>query len=76
MKEILEIMIQNLVVEKQAVSVAEIQKEDTIHFEVRVSQKDMGKVIGKQGRIAQAIRTVMKAVGMKENKKVTIEFIG
>lgn len=76
MKEILEIMIQNLVVEKQAISVTETQKEDSIHFEVKVSQKDMGKVIGKQGRIAQAIRTVMKAVGMKENKKVTIEFIG
>ena len=44
-------------------------------YEVRVAQKDMGRVIGKKGKIAQSIRTVMKAVAAKENKKVVVEFI-
>ena len=44
-------------------------------FEVKVAESDMGKVIGKEGRIAKAIRTIMKSVASKENKKVSIEFI-
>ena len=44
-------------------------------FEVKVAEKDMGKVIGKEGKIAKSIRTVMKAVGSKERKKVSIEFM-
>ena len=46
-----------------------------IVFEVKVAQSDMGKVIGREGRIAKAIRTIMKALATKEGKKVTIEFI-
>lgn len=76
MKEILEIMIRNLVEDTQAVSINEIEKEKSIVFEVRVSEKDMGKVIGKQGRIAKSIRTVIKAIAAKEDKKINIEFIG
>ena len=53
-----------------------MEGEKTIIFEVRVAQEDMGKVIGKEGRIAQAIRTIMKALAAKESKKVSIEFIG
>ena len=48
----------------------------SVVFEVKVAENDMGKIIGKQGRIAKSIRTVMKAVASKEHKKATVEFIG
>lgn len=76
MKEIIETIIENLVEDKQAVSVNEVQGEKTIVYEVKVAETDMGKVIGKQGKIAKAIRTLAKAIAAKEQKKVTIEFIG
>ena len=76
MKEILQTIISNLVDDKQAIEIKEVDGEKSIIFEVKVAEKDMGKVIGKQGRLAQSIRTVMKAVAGKEQKKVTIEFIG
>ena len=76
MKEILQTIISNLVDDKQAIEIKELDGEKSIIFEVKVAEKDMGKVIGKQGRLAQSIRTVMKAVAGKEHKKVTIEFIG
>ena len=76
MKEILQTIISNLVDDKQAIEIKELDGEKSIIFEVKVAENDMGKVIGKQGRLAQSIRTVMKAVAGKEQKKVTIEFIG
>ena len=76
MKEIIETIIENLVENKQAVFVNEVQGEKTIVYEVKVAETDMGKVIGKQGKIAKAIRTLAKAIAAKEQKKVTIEFIG
>lgn len=76
MKEILETIILNLVDDKEAVEIKEEDSEKSVTFEVKVAESDMGKVIGKQGRVAQSIRTVMKSVAGKENKKVTIEFIG
>lgn len=75
MKEMLEIMIKNLVASPDQVQITEDQKENVIQFHVKVADSDMGKVIGKQGRIAKAIRTVAKAIATKENKKVNIEFI-
>lgn len=75
MKEILETMIKNLVEDEASVSIEEIAQDSEIKFEVRVNEKDMGRVIGKKGKIAQSIRTVMKAIAAKENKKVNIEFI-
>ena len=75
MKEILEVMIKNLVEDKDSVSINEVAQNSEIKFEVRVNEKDMGRVIGKRGKIAQSIRTVMKAIAGKENKKVNIEFI-
>lgn len=75
MKEILEVMIKNLVEDKDSVSINEVAQDSEIKFEVRVNEKDMGRVIGKKGKIAQSIRTVMKAIAGKENKKVNIEFI-
>ncbi len=75
MKEILEAMIKNLVQDTDSVSIEEIQQEKEIKYEVRVNSDDMGRVIGKRGKVAQAIRTVMKAVAAKENKKIIVEFI-
>ena len=76
MKDILEMIILNLVDDKEAVEIKEVNEEKSIVFEVKVADGDMGKVIGKQGRLAKSIRTVMKAVAMKEQKKVSVEFIG
>ena len=75
MKEILETIINNLVDDKDSVSINEIDGEKSIVFEVKVAESDMGKVIGKQGRIAKSIRTVIKAIATKEHKKVTVEFL-
>ena len=76
MKEILQTIIENLVDDKSAVSINEIEEGKTIVFEVKVAETDMGKVIGKQGKIAQSIRSIMKAVATKEHKKISVEFIG
>ena len=76
MKDILETVIKNLVSNKDAISVKEIEGEQSITFEVRVDESDMGKVIGKEGKIPKAIRTIMKAVAAKEGKRVNVEFIG
>ena len=76
MKDILQTIILNLVDDKETVEIKELGEEKSIVFEVKVAQKDMGKIIGKQGRIAKAIRTVMKAVATQEQKKVSVEFIG
>ena len=76
MKEILETIILNLVDDKNSVEIKEIDGEKTIIFEVKVAQGEMGKIIGKQGRLAKSIRTVMKAVATKEQKRISVEFIG
>ncbi len=75
MKEILETIILNLVDNKEEVSIMEKDEEKTISYEVKVAAEDMGRVIGKQGRTAKAIRMVMKSVAGKEHKKVVIEFV-
>ena len=76
MKETLTTIIKSLVTDESAISINEIEGEKTVTYEVRVAQSDMGKVIGKDGRIAKAIRTIMKALAAKDSKKITIEFIG
>ena len=75
MKEILETIIATLVSNKESISINQIDGEKSIIFEVKVAESDMGKIIGKQGVIAKSIRTIMKAVASKENKRVSIEFI-
>lgn len=75
MKEIIEIILLNLVDNKDAVEVKEVEGEKSIVFEVKVANEDMGKVIGKQGRLAKSIRTVVKSIGAREHKKVSVEFI-
>ena len=76
MKEILKTIIASLVDNKDAIEINEVDGEKSVVFEVKVAENDMGKVIGRQGKIAKSIRTVMKAVAAKEHKKVTVEFIG
>ena len=76
MKEILQTIVANLVDNKEAVEINEIAGTQSVVFEVKVAEGDMGKIIGKQGKIAKSIRTVMKAVAAKEHKKATVEFIG
>ena len=75
MKESLELIITSLVSEPSEVSINEKDGERDVTFEVRVKDTDMGKVIGKEGRIAKAIRTIMKSIAAKEGKRVNIEFI-
>ena len=76
MKDILQTIILNLVDNKEAVEIKEQEGKKSVVFEVKVAESDMGKIIGKQGRLAKSIRTVMKAVASKEQKRVTVEFIG
>ena len=75
MKQILETIIKNIVENKDAVSINEKEEADKITYEVKVDNKDMGRVIGKQGKVANSIRTLMKALGAKDKKKVTVEFL-
>lgn len=75
MKEVLELIITNLVDNKEEISIEETANNNNIDYKVKVSKDDMGKVIGKQGRVARSIRTVMKSVSAKEGKKVNIEFV-
>ena len=75
MKELVQIIAKSLVDNPEAVEVKEIVGEQSIILELKVAQEDMGKVIGKQGRIAKAIRTVVKAAAMRENKNVVVEII-
>ena len=76
MEDVLKAIISNLVEDTNAVEIKRIDGEKTVTFEVKVADGDMGKVIGKQGRLAKSIRTVMKAIANKEHKKVSVEFIG
>lgn len=76
MKETLTTIIKSLVTDESAISINEVEGEKNVTYEVRVAEGDMGKVIGKEGRIAKAIRTIMKAQAAKDSKKITIEFIG
>ena len=72
MKELVEVIAKALVDDPDSVAVSERQDGRTTVIEVRVADSDMGKVIGKQGRIAKAIRSVVKAAAAKEDKKVTV----
>ncbi len=75
MKEVLELIAKALVDDVDAVSVTEVEGEQSVILELRVAEGDMGKVIGKQGRIAKAIRTVVKAAASREDKRVVVEII-
>ena len=75
MKELVEYMAKSLVDNPDKVSVNEVDGEQSLILELKVAPEDMGKVIGKQGRIAKAIRTVVKAAAVKQHKRVIVEII-
>ena len=72
MEELVRTIARSLVDEPEEVDVRTVEGEEGIVIELRVAENDMGKVIGKQGRIAKAIRTVVKAVATRENRKVSV----
>lgn len=75
MKEIIEIIARSLVDNPDRIVVNEQEENGVILFELHVADEDMGKVIGKSGRIAKALRTVVKAAATRENKKVNVEIV-
>lgn len=75
MKELVEVIAKSLVDYPDEVQVTETENDKAVVLELKVAQSDMGKVIGKQGRIAKAIRTVVKAAASKEDRKVIIEIM-
>ena len=75
MKELLTYIVQNLVEKPDEVSVTEREANGETVFEVRVADGDMGKVIGRQGRIVKKIRILMKAVAQRKGKKVSVEIM-
>ncbi|TCK98306.1 RNA-binding protein with KH domain [Natranaerovirga hydrolytica] len=75
MKELVEFIAKSLVDKPEEVTVNEVEGERSIIIELKVDPEDMGKIIGKQGRIAKAIRTVVKAAATKDNKRVVVEIL-
>lgn len=75
MKELVEAIAKALVDSPEDVVVTEKETDRTIVLELKVAQEDMGKVIGKQGRIAKAIRSVVKAAASKSDKKVVVDIV-
>lgn len=75
MKELVEVLAKALVDHPDEVVVTETEKENATIVELRVAPSDMGKVIGKQGRIAKAIRSLVKAAASRDDKKVVVEIV-
>ncbi len=75
MKELLEMIARSLVDQPQEIEVTEIEGEQTTVLELKVAQEDLGKVIGKQGRTARSIRTILAAAGMKHRKRIVLEIL-
>ena len=75
MKQLVEVIAKSLVENPDEVVVTETEKDDAIVVELKVGPADMGKVIGRQGRIAKAIRTVVKAASSKSSKKVIVDIL-
>ena len=75
MKELVEVIAKSLVDHPEDVRVEEKQQGREVELDLHVAEDDMGKVIGRHGRIAKEIRTLMKAAGNRQNKKVTVEIV-
>ena len=75
LKEVVESVAKSLVDNPNGVNVVEIEGEKTVVIELRVDKADVGKVIGKQGRIARALRTILSAMGRKTGKRVVLEIL-
>lgn len=75
MKDLLMYLVTSLVDNPELVKISEKEADNTTVFEVKVGPDDMGKIIGKQGKNAQAVRTIMKAASSKENKRVVVDIV-
>ena len=75
MKELVEVIAKALVEKPDEVVVSEREEGNTIYVELRVAPEDMGKIIGKQGRIARSIRTVLKAYATKNKEKASLDIV-
>jgi len=75
LKNLIEILVKALVDDPDAVKVEEIDEGDSVTYEVTVAEDDLGKVIGKQGRVANALRTVAKAAAIKDRKNVFVKIL-
>lgn len=73
MQELVKVLAKALVENPDAVAVETVEEEDRTVIKLHVAQEDMGRVIGKQGRIAKAIRTIIRSAATRENKKVTVD---
>lgn len=75
MKELLLYIAQNLVDNPDQVTVTEVESDGETILQLRVASEDMGKVIGRQGRIAREIRTIVKSAAQRQNKKVSVDIV-
>jgi len=75
MKELVEYIVKALVDKPEEVNIAQTEGENVTILEIKVAAEDVGKVIGREGRIANAIRTIVKAAGAKQKKRVTVEIV-
>lgn len=75
MKELVEYLVRSLVDKPDEVNITQTEEESVTIIEIRVANDDAGKVIGKDGRIANAIRTIVKAAGAKDQKRVSVEIV-
>ena len=75
MKELVQYLAKALVNDPAAVAVTESEREDTAVFELKVAKEDLGRVIGRQGRTAKSIRTLLNAAAAKTNRKVILEIV-
>ena len=73
MKQLIETIVSSLVDHPESISISTMEEEDKITYQLSVHKEDMGKVIGKQGRVAKAIRTVIYAAGSTQQKKIYLE---
>ena len=75
MKELIELIVRSLVDQPDEISIEEVENKDATVFELRVANADLGKVIGKQGRTARSIRTLLASSGAKQGKKFVLEIL-
>lgn len=75
LKKLVEVLVKGLVEHPDQVNINAVESPRAVTLEVRVADGDMGKVIGRQGRVAKAIRTVVKAAAVKDGRRVTVEFL-
>lgn len=75
LKKLVEVLVRNLVDLPDQVQVASVEDPRSVTLEVRVADGEMGKVIGRQGRVAKAVRSVVKAAAVKDGRRVSVEFV-